>query len=90
MVPVGIAKIDSMKEKRATPRKRTFKTGTILVGGNAPNIACRVRNLSLDGACLDLSATYGVPARFDLICDGKHYTCRVVWLNESQVGVMFV
>ena len=65
-------------------------TGRIVVSDSAPTIDCEIRNISADGACLLISANHVVPARFELVCDAKHFTCRVVWQNETQIGVMFV
>ena len=79
-----------MKERRASPRKSTPIIGMIIVSDNAPTIKCHVRNLSSDGACLLVSTNDVVPARFDLICDAVRFTCRVIWLNETEIGVMFV
>jgi hypothetical protein len=79
-----------MIERRATSRARIDKSGKIIVSDNAPKIECTVSDLSVDGASLKVSSTLVVPARFDLVIDNSRHTCRVVWINETQVGVMFV
>ena len=79
-----------MVENRSSPRKRTLKSGKILLNLNARQLDCKVRNFSTDGACLKVAATFGIPARFDLVHDAKRYTCRVVWISETELGVMFV
>ena len=62
----------------------------IVISDKAPKLECRVKNVTSDGACLHVSATYGIPNRFDLIFGGKRQTCRVIWLDETSLGVMFV
>jgi hypothetical protein len=46
-----------MAEKRMTARSRVLKAGTIEVHGGA--IDCTVRNLSQDGAALDVASPVG-------------------------------
>jgi PilZ domain len=79
-----------MVEKRATPRHRVLKTGTIEFGGGA--IDCTVRNLSTHGAALDVATPVGIPATFTLAIpsDGLHFACLVLWRKESRIGVKFV
>jgi hypothetical protein len=79
-----------MIERRASSRARIGKSGKIIVGDNAPKIECTVSDLSVDGASLKVSSTRVIPTRFDLVIDNIRQTCRVVWINETQVGVMFV
>jgi hypothetical protein len=52
----------SMVEKRATPRQRVLKSGTIEFGGGV--IDCTVRNVSKNGAALDVATPVGIPATF--------------------------
>ena len=79
-----------MTEHRGAPRKRVFKAGKIIVSEKAPKLECAVHNISVDGACLQVSGAHVVPARFDLIYDKIRRTCRVAWIKEREVGVMFV
>jgi hypothetical protein len=53
-----------MAEKRATPRHRVLKSGTISFGGGA--IDCTVRNLSTKGAALDVATPVGIPGHVHL------------------------
>jgi hypothetical protein len=80
----------SMVEKRATPRQRVLKSGTIRFGGGA--IDCTVRNLSTNGAALDVATPVGIPATFTLAIpsDGFHFACQVLWRKERRIGVKFV
>lgn len=78
-----------MVEKRTTNRNRVFKAGTIEFGGSA--IDCTVRNVSNDGAALDVASPVGIPEKFTLVLpsDGLHFSCRVVWRKGSRIGVVF-
>jgi hypothetical protein len=79
-----------MIEKRATPRHRVLKHGTLAFGGGG-GIDCMVRNLSSGGARLDIANPVGVPASFTLVIEADQFMrrCRAVWSNDSRVGVAF-
>jgi hypothetical protein len=76
-----------MVEKRAFPRHRLLKVGTIEFHGGAIN--CMVRNLSTAGAALDVASPVGIPEHFTLISDGSHLPCHVIWRKEKRIGVAF-
>ena len=54
-----------MSEQRNQSRQRVFKAGKIVVKQGASVFDCIVRNLSDDGACVDLGTDY-VIERFDV------------------------
>jgi hypothetical protein len=54
-----------MVEKRTANRNRVFKAGTIEFGGSA--IDCTIRNVSNDGAALDVASPVGIPEKFTLV-----------------------
>lgn len=78
-----------MDERRDKTRHRVLKAGTIEFGGGA--IDCTVRNLSDNGAALDVTTPVGIPERFNLFVpvDGKHLPCTVIWRKERRIGVKF-
>ena len=78
-----------MADKRAAPRQRTLKAGTIEFRGGG--IDCTVRNLSETGAALEVVSPLGIPDQFNLVLTGDHsrFSCRVVWRTESRTGVTF-
>ena len=61
-----------MDERRAAPRNRVMKAGTIEFDGDA--ITCLVRDLSISGAQLDVNSPVGIPDQFTLAfrADGQH------------------
>jgi hypothetical protein len=76
-------------ERRKTPRRRTYKSGTIILGKKAV-LPCTVRNLTESGASLVVAATFEIPSTFHLGVSG-HTTriCKVIWRTEGQLGVHF-
>jgi hypothetical protein len=76
-------------DKRASPRKRVLKAGTIEFGGSA--ITCMVRNMSDTGAMLDVVTPVGIPDHFTLVLRANKHRmpCRVVWWKEKRIGVVF-
>jgi hypothetical protein len=74
-------------EQRIVSRQRVLKRGTIEFGGGA--IDCTVRNISSAGAALDVTSPIGIPIRFNLVTEGNHLACRIVWRKEKRIGVTF-
>lgn len=79
-----------MIERRAAQRHRVFKGGTITFENSG--IACTVRNLSADGAAIDLDGPATLPPSFRLSisCDNFVRNCRPVWRSDRRVGLAFV
>jgi hypothetical protein len=79
-----------MEEHRTSPRRRTLKAGTISFGGGGA-IDCTVRNLSENGAALEVISPVGIPERFTLLveADQRNLPCRVIWRKEKRIGVQF-
>jgi len=79
-----------MKERRRFPRSSVFKGAKLIVSGQA-KVACIVRDLSAQGAGLQLRASADLPEEFDLCFDtGQRIRrCRKVWRNATLVGVSF-
>jgi hypothetical protein len=76
-------------EKRRTLRSRIFKAGTIEFSGNA--IPCTVRNLSVQGAAIEVKTPLWFPDRFTLgiASDGLRKACHIVWRHEKRIGLVF-
>lgn len=65
-----------------------LKSGKIMLG-KAP-IPCTVRNLSEIGACLVVQTTFGIPGTFTFtMADHKSQTCKVIWRDDTKLGVHF-
>jgi hypothetical protein len=77
-----------MADHRTARRTRVLKTGKILLGSHV--VPCTVRNLSETGACLEVQTTYGIPTVFEFVLPSQPpRTCKVVWLGDTKLGVLF-
>jgi hypothetical protein len=77
-------------EKRAVPRRRTLKGGSIVINNGFSTFQCTVRNLSEIGAKLQVAGIIGIPDQFTLLLDDKQsFPCTVIWRRESELGVSF-
>jgi hypothetical protein len=66
-----------------------LKSGKIMLGSRG--VPCCVRNLSDGGACLQVQTTIGIPMEFEFVqSDGRVRPCRVVWADETKLGVQFL
>jgi hypothetical protein len=77
-------------EKRTAPRHRVFKRGTLaFVGGGG--VDCMVRNISSNGARLDVANPVGMPSSFKLVIWTDQFIrrCHPVWSNDNRIGVTF-
>jgi hypothetical protein len=79
-----------MIEKRAVPRHRVLKGGTLAFSGGG-GVDCTVRNISSNGARVDISNPVGLPEAFTLVIETDHFMrrCHAVWSSEKRVGVAF-
>jgi PAS domain-containing protein len=80
-----------MNERRQTRRTRTLRAGKILLNNKSSVIDCTVRNLSADGACLQVANVTGIPRSFFLLIDGEtaSLACDFIWQSQDRVGVSF-
>ena len=80
-----------MEERRASHRSRTLRGGKILFNDRRSVLDCTVRNLSPEGACLQVESLVGVPAAFELLIDGDEAPrpCRLAWQSHDRAGVEF-
>jgi hypothetical protein len=78
-----------MEERRARPRQRILKAGTIEFDGGS--IDCTIRNMSPTGAALDVASPVGIPSEITLNIVSSHerQSCHIVWRKEKRIGVVF-
>jgi hypothetical protein len=76
-------------EKRSAPRYRVLKGATIAFGGNG--VECTVRNLSSNGAAIEVANPVGLPPSFMLVIEADQFIrrCRPVWRSDKRIGVAF-
>lgn len=76
-----------MNDRRRSPRRPVLKAAQIIF--NYRHVReCTVRDISDDGACLDITST-DIPDTFDLIQDKNAHTCEVKWRGLHRLGVQF-
>lgn len=79
-----------VEEKRKHPRTEINEPAYVSAGGSV--MRCVVRNISPDGAAIDVENPAFVPDQFRLVV-AKHsstYDCRVIWIREKRIGLAFV
>lgn len=78
-------------ERRASPRRRVLKGGTLSFNKGYGALECVVRNESGNGALLNFGETSAVPPAFTLtIKGGEARAAQVRWRTMTLVGVEFV
>jgi hypothetical protein len=79
-----------MEEKRKHQRTEINEPAYVSAGGSV--MRCVVRNISPDGAAIDVENPAFVPGQFRLVLasDSSTHDCRVIWIREKRIGVAFV
>ena len=79
---------DNRRYQRLVPKGLAPKTGKIF-DQNLPVTDCKVIDLSVGGACLELSDPRPVPKRFELVLGAVKKNCTLVWRAKRRLGVSF-
>lgn len=80
-----------MEEKRKYPRTEMSEPAYVSSGGSV--IPCVVRNISCEGAAIDVANPAFVPQHFRLVMAKDPsivHSCRVAWIQQNRVGLTFV
>jgi hypothetical protein len=79
-----------MEEKRKYQRTEINQPGYVSSGGSV--MSCMVRNISPEGAAIDVDNPAFVPPRFRLVIasDRSVYHCRIAWIQKNRIGLTFV
>jgi hypothetical protein len=79
-----------MDERRRHPRTEINEPGLVSAGGSV--MSCVVRNISVDGAAIEVENPAFVPARFRLVMANGDivHECTVAWIQKNRIGVAFV
>lgn len=79
------------QERRKVARNRSLLQGKILINDRHSVIDCVVRNLSADGACIQVASLTGVPPSFELQIgdDAATRSCVAIWHSDKRIGVKF-
>jgi hypothetical protein len=83
-------KAKSMEEKRKYPRTEINEPAYVSSGGSV--MSCMVRNISPEGAAIDVENPAFVPLTFRLVMadDSTVYECRIAWIQKNRIGLTFV
>jgi hypothetical protein len=83
-----------MEERRRQPRTEINEPAYVSSGGFV--MGCMVRNISAEGAAIDVENPAFVPQRFRLVMasdsasDSSVRECRVAWIQKNRIGLTFV
>jgi hypothetical protein len=77
-------------ERRPSRRKRVLKSGKIILGKKHV-IPCGVRNITENGACLEVQGTFAIPTEFSFSMYARpSMNCKIIWRDDSRIGVIFI
>ncbi|ANW02129.1 PilZ domain-containing protein [Bradyrhizobium icense] len=79
-----------MEEKRKFPRTEIEEPAYVSSGGSV--MRCVVRNISREGAAIDVDNPAFVPQHFRLVMAKDPtivHECRVAWIQKNRIGPTF-
>jgi hypothetical protein len=79
-----------MEEKRKHPRTEIHEPAYVSVNGSV--MSCVVRNISAEGAAIDVENPAFIPSRFRLVMasDSSVHECQIAWIQQKRIGIAFV
>jgi hypothetical protein len=79
-----------MEERRKHPRTEIDQPAYVSSRGSV--MSCTVRNISAEGAAIDVANPAFVPAQFRLVMahDSSVHECRIAWIQRNRIGLTFV
>jgi hypothetical protein len=78
-----------MLEKRKHPRTEVNEPAFVSSGGSV--MRCTVRNISAEGAAIEVENPAFVPPHFRLVManDSSVRDCSIAWIQQKRIGVTF-
>ena len=78
-----------LTEARNARRSRVMDLGLVRFG--EMSVGCVIRNLTDEGAALDVGPQSDIPDQFTLVVMAKKkiYSCNIVWRKNHRIGVSF-
>ena len=79
-----------MDERRRYPRTEINEPALVSAGGSV--MRCVVRNISPEGAAIDVDNPAFVPARFRLVMNNgaRVHECSIAWIQKNRIGLAFI
>jgi PilZ domain len=74
---------------RVRPSGLVPRAGKIILDAKSPALDCNVVDLSMGGACLEVTNSAALPKRFVLLHGKTKKNCLVVWKAGRRIGVQF-
>jgi hypothetical protein len=80
----------AMEERRKHQRIEINEPAYVSAGGSV--MSCVVRNISPEGAAIDVDNPAFVPARFRLVManGATVHDCNVAWIQKNRIGLTFI
>jgi hypothetical protein len=80
----------AMEDRRKHPRTEIDEPAYVSAGGSV--MSCVVRNISTEGAAIDVDNPAFVPARFRLVManGATVHDCTVAWIQKNRIGLTFI
>jgi hypothetical protein len=78
-------------EERRRELRMAGKSAEIALSNGRGVVGCKVVDLSLGGACLEVPRPGEIPETFNLVFEGYRTIspCRIIWRSETRIGVAF-
>jgi hypothetical protein len=78
-----------LAEARKASRSRVMDMALIRFG--EMSVGCVIRNLTDEGAALDVGPQSDIPNEFTLVVMSKKkiYSCNILWRKDRRLGVSF-
>lgn len=80
-----------MLDRRRTPRLRSLKSARIDFNPHWPPIECVLRNISDEGACIEMAGEFNTSIEFELLFPMAEEKRRVrqIWRRGNRLGVQY-
>jgi hypothetical protein len=81
-----------MPELRRTERIKSFLRAQILFNNRMTTIDCLVKNISAEGAKVEVSQAVSIPTEFEIYIPQKNRThnAHMVWRDANAIGIEFM
>jgi hypothetical protein len=88
----AVEELRTGENRRIASRARTLLAGKIIIGKGLISPDCVIRDLSLSGARVRISAETDLPPRVRLLAikEGLLFEANVAWRRGDQTGLAFV
>ena len=81
---------EAYTEKREARRRRVLKGGIIHFNNGYGSFDCKIKNMTDEGAMLEMPDTSGIPSSFSIkMGDDRLTPVTVVWRTAANIGVRF-